>query len=179
MGGAGVSSQRCRFRAGGQLGMLSSLSISSPCCWSVCCPRLLHWSPSLPASPVLRGTRSQCRGERMGGRRVFSPSAAHSEKETTFPVCCTELMKCSGARGGKKKKTTQRRLRSVAQTVAPKQATVSVPRSTSWSQWKLTPAFKAVGTNTEVLGLIPTVPRAGTGAAVGFLWVFSFPSLPW
>lgn len=72
-GGAGVSSQCWRFGAGGQLGMLSSLGISSPCCWSVCCPRLLHWSPSLPASPVLGGTRSQWRGRGWGAEECFHP----------------------------------------------------------------------------------------------------------
>lgn len=119
-GGAGVSSQCWRFGAGGQLGMLSSLGISSPCCWSVCCPRLLHWSPSLPASPVLRGTWSQCRGRGWGAEECFHPLQLTLKKRqhSLFAVPNKWSVQVLGEK--KTKKTTQRQLRSVAKKSHPK-----------------------------------------------------------
>jgi len=79
--GCGQSHHRV-FGARGQLGMLSSLGISSPCCWSVFCTWLYHWSRSLPAFPALRITWSE--GWK-GGECSFILCGVMGEEETIFP----------------------------------------------------------------------------------------------
>jgi len=83
MVGAGgwVKAQHRGFWVRGQLGMLNSLGISSPCCWSVFCALLRRWSRSLPAflsQTITRNERESWRGWK--GGVFFYPLWLNGEK---------------------------------------------------------------------------------------------------